>query len=98
MRAGLLSTPTMLTHRLRGVTVTKEIALDLLRVEGDCRELDHVWTNLIDHVADALGGARSLAVRARSIDGDAGGVVVEVEDDGPGMPPATATRVMRRAR
>jgi signal transduction histidine kinase len=53
-------------------------------------ELNQVWTNLIDNAADALGEAGTITLRTRT-DGD--GVVVEVEDDGPGIPPETQPRI-----
>jgi signal transduction histidine kinase len=44
-----------------------------------------VWTNLIDNAVDALRGSGVLVLRARSVDGS---VLVEVADDGPGVPEA----------
>jgi signal transduction histidine kinase len=48
-----------------------------------------VWTNLIDNAVDAMDGAGTLRVATRA-DGD--GVVVEIADTGPGMPPEVADR------
>ncbi len=53
-----------------------------------------MWTNLIDNAADALAEAGttapSIVVRAREEDG---GAVVEVEDNGPGIPADIRDRV-----
>jgi signal transduction histidine kinase len=46
--------------------------------------LNQVWTNLIDNAVDALAGQvdAQLIIRTRS---ESGWVVVEVEDNGPGI-------------
>jgi signal transduction histidine kinase len=49
-----------------------------------------VWTNLLDNAAGALSGGGQVTLRT-SRDGD--DVVVEVRDDGPGIPPEVLPRV-----
>jgi signal transduction histidine kinase len=81
---GLESTLVMLGHKLGGgVTVVRDYARDLPRIEAMAGELNQVWTNLIDNAVDALAGAGTLRVAALA-DGH-GGVVVEVCDTGSGM-------------
>ena len=46
-------------------------------------ELNQVWTNLIDNAIDAVDGRGSITIRAY-VEGDR--VVVEVADDGRGIP------------
>jgi signal transduction histidine kinase len=55
-------------------------------------ELNQVWTNLIDNAVDAIheGGGTTITTRVRA-EGDA--MIVEVEDDGPGIPPDVVTRI-----
>ena len=80
---GLESTLVMLGHRLGdGVTVARDYAAGLPRIEADAGELNQVWTNLIDNAVDAMGGAGSLRLSTRV---DDHGVVVEIADTGPGM-------------
>jgi signal transduction histidine kinase len=87
---GLESTLVMLGHKLRdGVTVVRDYDAGAPRIEGYAAELNQVWTNLIDNAVDAMGGAGTLRVVTRAA-GD--GVVVEVCDSGPGMPPQVAAR------
>jgi signal transduction histidine kinase len=86
---GLDSTLTMLGHKLDGITVVRDYGPDLPPVEAYAGELNQVWTNLIDNAVDAMDGAGTLRLTARA-DGD--GVVVEVADTGPGMPPEVAAR------
>ncbi|MEP7345364.1 MAG: ATP-binding protein [Gemmatimonadaceae bacterium] len=81
---GIESTLVVLRNKLKGgVRIVREFADDLPHVEAYGGELNQVWTNLIDNAADAMQGKGTLTLRARH-DGDA--VVVEIEDDGPGMP------------
>jgi signal transduction histidine kinase len=87
---GLDSTLVMLGHKLRdGVTVVRDYGADVPPIEAYAGELNRVWTNLIDNAVDAMDGAGTLRVATRA-DGD--GVVVEIADTGPGMPPEVADR------
>lgn len=83
VREGLESTLTILRHKLREVTITRHYDPDLPRIAGHGSELNQVWTNLIDNAIEAMGGKGRLAIRASST---AGGVEVEIADDGPGVP------------
>ena len=87
---GLDSTLVMLGHKLRdGVTVVREYGAGVPQIEAYAGELNRVWTNLIDNAVDAMEGMGTLRVATRA-DGD--GVVVEIADTGPGMPPEVAAR------
>ena len=88
---GLESTLVMLGHKLRGgISVVRDYAPDLPRVEAIPGELNQVWTNLIDNAVDAMEGSGTLWLTVRTAEpgpaGEASGVVVEVADDGPGVP------------
>ncbi len=67
----------------------REYGADVPRIEAYAGELNQVWTNLIDNAVDAMDGAGTLRLATRA-DGD--GVVVEIGDTGPGMPPEVAAR------
>lgn len=87
---GLDSTLVMLGHKLGdGVTVVREYDAGVPPIEAYAGELNRVWTNLIDNAVDAMEGMGTLRVATRA-DGD--GVVVEIADTGPGMPPEVAAR------
>ena len=91
LREGLENTLIILRHKLKkGITVLRDFQLDLPRVPAHGGELNQVWTNLIDNAADALGGKGQVRLRTRR-DGD--WAVVEVEDDGPGIPPEIQPKV-----
>lgn len=88
---GIESTLLVLGHRLREGSV--EVVRDYgatPRIEGYAGELNQVWTNLIDNAVDAMDGAGTLRITTRP-DED-GGVMVEVADTGPGLPPDVAAR------
>jgi signal transduction histidine kinase len=88
---GIESTLVMLGHKLGdGITVIREYALDLPHIEAHAGELNQVWTNLIDNAIDAMEAQGTLRVSASE---HGGGVVVEVADSGPGMPPDVQARV-----
>ena len=81
--SGLENTLTILGHKLKGVSLRREYAEDLPRVHGNGGELNQVWTNLIDNAADAVDGRGNITVRVL-VEEDL--VVVDVVDDGPGIP------------
>ena len=84
VREGLNDTLVMLSSKLKdGVEVELDFAADLPRIQGYGSELNQVWTNLIDNAIGAMAGEGELALQAFQ-DGD--WVVVEVADNGPGIP------------
>jgi signal transduction histidine kinase len=82
IREGLLSTLTVLSHKLGDVTVVRDLG-DVPEIEAIPGELNQVWTNLIDNAIDAMHGAGTLRVSALARDRH---VVVEIADSGPGIP------------
>ena len=92
VRAGLDSTLTMLAHKVKrgDVRVVREYDPELPRVTAHGSELNQVWTNLIVNALDALDGAGTLTLRALR---DADRVLVEVGDDGPGVPEEIQARI-----
>jgi signal transduction histidine kinase len=91
LHEGLENTLIILRHKLKkGITVRRDFQPGLPRVPARGGELNQVWTNLIDNAADALGGRGQVSLRTRR-EGDS--VVVEVEDDGPGIPPEIQPKV-----
>src|SRR5579863_6602483 len=80
----LETTLTILNHKLkRGVTVERDYERVPLLVNSFGSELNQVWTNLIDNAFDAMRGKGELRVRTYR-DDDC--VVVEIGDNGPGIP------------
>jgi signal transduction histidine kinase/predicted CoA-binding protein len=81
---GLDDTLVLLRNTLKaGIHLKREYAEVMPRIQGYGSELNQVWTNLIDNAVDAMQGKGELVVRTHW-DGD--WVVVEIQDDGPGIP------------
>jgi len=88
---GLENTLIILRHKLKqGVHVVREYAPDLPRIEVYASELNQVWTNIIDNALDAMDGRGELRLKTYAKDGQ---VVVEISDNGPGVPPEIQSRI-----
>jgi len=89
---GLESTLKIMEYKLRKNMVEVERKYDrtLPRVCAFGRELNQVWTNLIDNAADAMkeGGRLRLSTLSEN-----GFVIVDVQDSGPGIPPDIRQRI-----
>ena len=88
---GLENTLVMLKYKLKlGVEIKRDYAPDLPRIEAYGSELNQVWTNLIDNAIDAMQGQGEISVHtyARSDN-----VIVEIADNGPGIPPEVQQRI-----
>src|ERR1700734_1384666 len=80
----LETTLTILNHKLKkGVEVQRDYQRVPLLVNSFGSELNQVWTNLIDNAIDAMHGKGELRIRTYRDDGC---VVVEIGDNGPGIP------------
>jgi signal transduction histidine kinase len=74
-----------LAYRLRtGITLQRNYEPVPLLVNTEGTELNQVWTNIIENAIDALQGNGELRLR---IFRDDRFVVVEIRDNGPGIPP-----------
>lgn len=81
---GLDTTLVILRSKLKaGIEVHRQYAPDLPAIAAYGSELNQVWTNLLDNAADAMDGHGTVTIRTR---GDGDHIVVEIEDDGPGVP------------
>ena len=88
---GLEDTLTILRHKLKqGIDVVRDYDRSLPKVLVYGSELNQVWTNLIDNAADALGGQGTITIRTHR-NGEF--AVVDICDDGPGIPPEIQPRV-----
>jgi signal transduction histidine kinase len=87
---GLESTLAILAHKVaeREIEIVREYDRSLPEIEANAPELNQVWTNLIDN---GLAEARERVTIRTCRSGDF--LSVEVEDDGPGVPPEITERV-----
>jgi signal transduction histidine kinase len=92
LREGLQSTLVLLGHKLKAkqVELALEVPPDMPRVPGYGGELNQVWTNLIDNALDALPPGGHLRIRTWQ---ERGFALVEVEDNGPGIPPGVINQI-----
>jgi PAS domain S-box-containing protein len=78
-----------------GVQLVLDVPEDLPPVLGAAADLEHVLVNLLVNARDALGaeGRISLVARSFLLRGGARGVLLVVEDNGPGVPEAIKEEV-----
>jgi signal transduction histidine kinase len=81
----LENTLTILNHKLKhGVTVKRDYQKIPLLVNSFGSELNQVWTNVIANAIEAMHGQGELRIKTYREDNC---VVVEIADNGPGIPP-----------
>jgi len=83
---GIESTLTMLGHKLKNVEVVRAFDRSVPRIMAYGSELNQVWTNLIDNAIAAVNGTGKICI-GTSLEDDQ--LVVEIVDNGPGIPPET---------
>ena len=89
---GLENTLVIMEHKLKhGVTIKREYSHDLPRIEAYASELNQVWTNIIDNAIDAMNGKGTITLRTYE---ESDQVVVEIIDDGPGIPKEIQSRIL----
>lgn len=89
---GLDSTLAILAHKISEseIEVVRDYDRSLPRIDARPAELNQVWTNLIDNAIGAAGEGGRIVVRTRR---SASHLLVEVEDDGPGIPEQLRYRI-----
>jgi len=91
LREDLDNTLKIFAHRMKnGVVVTRKYEGALPRICAYGGELNQVWTNLIDNAIDSMKGKGELKIRTcKELDY----AVVEIEDNGPGIPKDIQSRI-----
>ena len=88
---GLNNTLVILRHKLKqGVEVKRNYADDIPHIQAYGSELNQVWTNILDNAIDALDGKGLITLSTRH---DNSHVIVEIEDNGPGIPDEIRSRI-----
>jgi signal transduction histidine kinase len=92
LHEGLETTLAVLGYKLKhtAIRVVRDYDRSLPRLLVRGSELNQVWTNLLDNAIDALGEGGTITI-ATHADGDC--AVVEIVDDGPGVPEELAGRI-----
>jgi len=87
---GIESTLTMLGHKLKNVEVNRKFDRAVPHIMAYGGELNQVWTNLIDNAIYAVKGTGKICI-ATFLDDDQ--VVVEIADNGAGIPPEVQSHI-----
>ncbi len=91
IHAGLENTLIMLRHQLKnGIEIVRDYDRTMPAICARGSELNQVWTNLISNAVDAMKGKGKLRIQTFR---QGSWAVVEVSDNGPGIPPEIQTRV-----
>jgi Histidine kinase-, DNA gyrase B-, and HSP90-like ATPase len=80
----------VLDHKLKNLRVAQNFSSESGHVRGYPSELAQVWVNLLDNAADAVNGGGEIAIQTRRDDNQ---TVVEVIDNGPGIPPQNLSHI-----
>jgi signal transduction histidine kinase len=88
---GIENTLIMLHHRLKhGIDVVREYDRSIPKITARGGELNQIWTNLIANAIDAMNGKGKLMIRTYH---EPRCAVVEVIDNGPGIPPEIQNQI-----
>jgi signal transduction histidine kinase len=92
LHEGVETTLAVLGHRLKhtNIEVVRHYDKQLPKVSVRGSELNQVWTNLLDNAIDALGESGKITI---STTREAGGVRVDIADDGSGIAAEIRERV-----
>jgi signal transduction histidine kinase len=80
----------MFQPRLKDVIIRKHFAPDLPRLLGFGSELNQAFSSLIENALDAIGNKGTLALSARR---EGKTLLIDIEDDGHGIPKESQDRV-----
>jgi signal transduction histidine kinase len=91
IRESLENTLIILRPKIKaGISITRDYADNVPRIEAYGSELNQVWTNIINNAIEAMQGQGELVLRTYTEDGD---VAVEIIDNGPGILPEVQPRI-----
>lgn len=91
IHAGIEDTLTILAHELKqGIRIIRQYGQDLPQIKVQGSEFNQLWMNLIDNAIAAMGEHGNLTIRT-SREGNY--LVVEIADDGPGIPNEIQSRI-----
>ncbi|AXF03882.1 ATP-binding protein [Paraburkholderia hospita] len=88
---GIDDTLTVMMHEMkRGIDVIRDYDHSLPRLQVYGSELNQVWTRIIENAIEAMNGQGTITIHTRR---DADCAVVEIADNGPGIPPEALTHL-----
>jgi signal transduction histidine kinase len=87
---GIEKTLLVLGHKLGAVEIVREYEAQLPSIQANGAELNQVWTNLLDNAIDAVPDSGRVVIRTQRTQS---GVLVQIEDNGPGIPEEVRSRI-----
>jgi signal transduction histidine kinase len=91
LHEGLDNTLVILRNKIKqGINITREYGSDVPMIFAYGSELNQVWTNILDNAIDAMKGKGEIVIRTHREKDNA---VVEIEDNGPGIPKEIQSRI-----
>ena len=88
---GIDNTLVILRSKMKvGIMVRREYCNDLPLITAYGSELNQVWTNILDNAIDAMKEKGEIIIRTKK---EKDCVVVEIEDNGPGIPAVVQTKI-----
>jgi signal transduction histidine kinase len=96
LEPGIDVTLRLFQHKMKdaGIQLDKRFAGNLPTIPGNGSELNQVWTNLIDN---AIGALRESGIQGKRLQVrtalEPNQVLIEIGDNGPGIPPALQGRI-----
>ncbi|MFN2221155.1 MAG: sensor histidine kinase [Candidatus Promineifilaceae bacterium] len=95
LHQGIDDTLLILAYKLKsGPSVRREYEPEMPKIMGYGSELNQVWTNILDNAIDALKdmppGEGLITIRTQK---DSDWAIVEIEDNGPGIPADIQSRI-----
>lgn len=88
---GIDNTLVILRNKLKqGITIKKFYGKDIPVITAYGSELNQVWTNILDNAIDVLKDKGEICISTRK---NGSSIIVEIEDNGPGMTPEVQKRI-----
>ena len=89
----------LLEHRVRSYDVNVRVSREeiLPEIEADPDQLKEVLVNLVVNACEAMSGGGSIVIREsrKSLSGQGAAAIIEVSDDGPGIPQERQEKVFQ---
>jgi len=76
----------------RGIRIEQELDPHLPLIESDTGQLQQIFLNILNNAIDAVQRGGRIRIVSREAEGG-GSVVIDVKDDGPGMPPEVLRKI-----
>ncbi len=88
---GIENTLVILRGKMKaGITIHRQYCNDVPIITAYGSELNQVWTNLLDNAIDAMHEEGEITIRTKN---EKTFVLIEIEDNGPGIPAAIQSRI-----